>query len=82
VTGKPDSAYVSRNGKELHATMTSMNVSMPQYVVTEQTVAATTHRGRMNVAASDLTTLMALAVSKVTYDFASGITFIKESVNQ
>ena len=45
--------------------MTSMNVSMPQYVVTEQTVAATTHRGRMNAAASDLTPLATTAVLKV-----------------
>jgi len=62
---RKDSAYVSLNGQGLPATMTSMNVSMPQYVVTEQTVAATTHRGRMNAAASDLTSLATTAVLKV-----------------
>jgi len=49
--------------------MTSMNVSMQQYVVAEHTAAATTPQGRMNATASDLTSLMATSVSKVTYVF-------------
>jgi len=49
--------------------MTSMNASMQQRVVAEQTVAATTPKGRMNAAALDLTSLMTTAVSKVTYVF-------------
>jgi len=56
VTRKPDSARVHRDGQDLLATMTSMNVSMPPYVVAEQTVAVTTLQGRMNAAVSDLTT--------------------------
>ena len=49
--------------------MTSMNVSMQQYVVAEHTAAATTPQGRMNATVSDLTSLKTTAVSKVTYIF-------------
>ena len=70
MTRKLDSVLVNRDGQDVPATMTSMNVSMPPYVVAEQTVAVTTLQGRMNAAVSDLTTQTIILVSKVTCVFS------------